>query len=162
MAHGTTIYRVASNTPAFTYRAENTGDAAPDLGAGIRGEMRPAEYVSGDDGSGLIQPGQTWVYECVTTLVGTTTALTATVTGVEPRWVDASRPATTPRCVVRVRHRDQEECRQAVVEPGRSAYTYSVINTRRDGVCPTCGSRRQVLAGDVRQPVTRTRTENAT
>ena len=139
------VYQVASNTPVtFTYRVENTGDAALDLGAGVQDDKcAPVEYVSGDDGSGLIQPGQTWVYECVTTPVGTTTVTNvATVTGVEPEVggrFEASDDATVQS--FGVRHRDQEECEQAGRRTGHPGRVHLLGHQhRRDRSCPTCGS----------------------
>lgn len=128
------VYQVASNTPVtFTYRVENTGHAALDLGAGVQDDKcAPVEYVSGDDGSGLIQPGQTWVYECVTTPVGTTTVTNvATVTGVEPEVggrFEASDDATVQSFESGIAIK--KSANKQVVEPGTPVgYTYSVINT---------------------------------
>ncbi len=128
------VYQVASNTPVtFTYRVENTGDAPLDLGPGVQDDKcAPVEYVSGDDGSGLIQPGQTWVYECVTTPVGTTTVTNvATVTGVEPEVggrFEASDDATVQSFESGIAIK--KSANKQVVEPGTPVtYTYSVINT---------------------------------
>lgn len=128
------IYQVASNTPVtFTYEVVNTGDAPLGLGAGVTDDKcAPVRYVSGDDGSGLIQPGQTWVYRCVNTPVGNTLVTNvATVTGVEPevggrfeRSDDATVESFESGIAIK------KSANKQVVEPGTPVtYTYSVINT---------------------------------
>ena len=67
----------------YTYRATNDGTTNLTDIALTDDKCAPINYVSGDDGNGVMKPGESWLYECSTTL-STTTTNVAVVTGKTP------------------------------------------------------------------------------
>nr|MCH9816712.1 DUF11 domain-containing protein [Actinomycetes bacterium] len=118
-----------------TYRYEVTNPGYPPLSEISVTDDRcsPVQYEKGDkNGDGKLQPGETWIYGCVTNLSATTTN-TATVTGVPPH----GGPVTNISTAV-VKTLDPAKAGIAVTKKASSTsvkkgtdvtYTYKVRNT---------------------------------
>lgn len=132
------VLLVASGTEVtYTYEVDNTGDTPLDLGSGVAdNRCAPVAYVGGDlNSDGLLDPTETWIYECKTTPVGDTGVITNTadVTGTDPelgRQVtdDAAAKVESLLSGIAITKRADK----IAVEPGtRVTYTYVVSNTGR-------------------------------
>ncbi len=64
----------------YTYRVTNPGTESLANVTVTDDKLSTVTYVSGDDGNGLLDPGETWIYTATTTLNVTTTNI-GTVTG---------------------------------------------------------------------------------
>jgi hypothetical protein len=68
----------------YTYEVQNTGNEDLDSVVVTDDTCSSPTYVSGDDGDGLLNPLEVWIYECTTLLDGATTNTgTVVATGVE-------------------------------------------------------------------------------
>ena len=73
---------LAGTVVTYTYRVTNTGDLPLLSDINVADDTcSPVDYVSGDiDADGLLDPGETWIFECSRTIAKDTTN-TATVSG---------------------------------------------------------------------------------
>ncbi len=74
-------------TVVYTYTVTNPGDVALDAVTVVDDKCSPATYLRGDvDNDELLQPGETWVFECSQVQTGSRDTLTniGTATGVDP------------------------------------------------------------------------------
>ena len=103
-ASGGTITTSSGGTVTLTFAETNNGDVpltSPTVTAD--NGCTPA-FVSGDDGDGVLEPGETWLFTCTITNVTTDTTVTAIGSGVDPlgftvTWCqDPANPPANTRC----------------------------------------------------------------
>ncbi len=85
-----TIVKTASPTivlvgdeVVYTYAVSNFGEDAVHAVTVADDKCSPVTYVSGDDGDGLLEPGETWLYTCSDHLFASTTNV-ATASATDP------------------------------------------------------------------------------
>lgn len=123
----------------YTYGATNDGTTNLTGITLTDDTCSPITYVSGDDGDGVMQPGETWLYECSMTLSKTTTNVAevtgktragGTVDATDSAQVVVFNPADLDAKIKVKKSADKK----TVKKGGKVAYTYKVSNPGKVGL----------------------------
>ena len=63
---------LANSLVLYTYTVTNTGDVSLANPKVVDNKCSPVAYLSGDNGNGLLDPGEIWLFQCVTSLAADT------------------------------------------------------------------------------------------
>ena len=126
----TLIY--AGETVVYTYTVTTTG-SDPVLNVNVSDDKcSPVAYVSGDDGDDILQPGETWLYTCTTSLSEDTTNI-ATVTGEDELGTPLNDQASADVNAIDPQINVDKTATPTVILPGGAVlYTFVVTNPGDD------------------------------